>query len=194
MRWQDLEDLAQWWILRRFQISFPCSWLDRRRRRKRSDWVFFSCSSSMLWLIVPLLYWYTDEKALSLTCISPNAEAKGPWTYVEWGWEIEENQKWTRWREFTVVVCCVCVSPDDLLLFSAHVEHFTWTQQGWKPDLLLFFSFILSLPSSSLGFWQNSMRIFSLSQHMCQRLRPITAWNSQGLFTKEDVGCNVVSF
>lgn len=41
MRWQDLEDLAQWWILRRFQISFPCSWLDRRRRRKRSDWVFF---------------------------------------------------------------------------------------------------------------------------------------------------------
>lgn len=43
-------------------------------------------------------------------------------------------------------------------------------------------------PPSLLGLWQSSMKIFSLSRHMCQHQRPTTAWNSRGQFIEGDVG------
>jgi len=47
--------------------------------------------------------------------------------------------------------------------------------------------------NSFSGFWQSSMRIFSLSPHMCPHQRPTTTWNNRGQFTEGDLG-HFISF
>lgn len=46
-------------------------------------------------------------------------------------------------------------------------------------------------PPSLLGSWQSSMRIFSLSLHMCQHRRPTTAWNNRGQCIEGGIGPSV---
>lgn len=72
----------------------------------------------------------------------------------------------------------------------------TAADRCWNPNV----SFLSSPlqppppPPSLLGSWPSSMKIFSLSQHMCQHQRPTTAWNSRGRFIEGDVGRCVPSF
>lgn len=116
--------------------------------------------------------------------------------WVGWlvGVDIEEKQNWAwtrtpRSRSRLCFLTAAVTSRDRRLSLTAEGPPLT------VAGIQMSHSFPLpSPPPSLLGSWPSSMKIFSLSRHMCRHQRPTTAWNSRGRFIEGDAGRCVPSF